>query len=323
MHRLSIIIPVLDGFRQMEETLVSVLENRPDDCQIVVVLNRPYADPYHLTDEVRFIQAPPAAGLACCANLGLCATRAPIVHLLISGAAVCTGWADAALELFDDPEVASVAPVILRNDDPSQVVSVGMGYYSSGSPYPLAAGTEILDVEKLQAAVCGPDAMAGFYRRTALQHVEGFTEEVGDRFAGLDAGLALCLCGYRCELLPDYPVFATPEMLCRAGAMRSGLYAERLFWRWAPQYGWARSLLSHGLQVFGESCACVARPSNLLRLGGRLLGSLQRGAYYRHWDACEERKIRESEATIPCPHFDTASIRPAHSDDPVDVRRAA
>ena len=51
MSRLSIVIPVLGSLDGLEDTLVSVLENRPADCQIVVVLNQPYDDPYDLKDE--------------------------------------------------------------------------------------------------------------------------------------------------------------------------------------------------------------------------------------------------------------------------------
>ena len=56
--RLSIVIPMTTGAGDLEDTLVSVLENRPDESEIVVVLARPYADPWNLRDEVRFVQAP-------------------------------------------------------------------------------------------------------------------------------------------------------------------------------------------------------------------------------------------------------------------------
>lgn len=36
--RLSIVIPAVSSAEDLEQTLVSVLENRPDDCEIVVAL---------------------------------------------------------------------------------------------------------------------------------------------------------------------------------------------------------------------------------------------------------------------------------------------
>ena len=55
--RLSIVIPALASVEALERTLVSVLEKRPADCEIIVVLNTSYDDPYQLTDEVHFASA--------------------------------------------------------------------------------------------------------------------------------------------------------------------------------------------------------------------------------------------------------------------------
>ena len=57
MPRLSIVIPVLGDPQQLDDTLLSVLENRPANCEILVVHNQPYHDPYNLSDEVRFVEA--------------------------------------------------------------------------------------------------------------------------------------------------------------------------------------------------------------------------------------------------------------------------
>ena len=56
--RLSIIIPAPGNETTLEETLVSVLENRPENSEIVVVLGFGYHDPWSVGEEVRFIQAP-------------------------------------------------------------------------------------------------------------------------------------------------------------------------------------------------------------------------------------------------------------------------
>jgi cellulose synthase/poly-beta-1,6-N-acetylglucosamine synthase-like glycosyltransferase len=56
--RLSIIIPAPGDETTLEETLVSVLENRPENSEIVVVLGFGYHDPWSVGEEVRFIQAP-------------------------------------------------------------------------------------------------------------------------------------------------------------------------------------------------------------------------------------------------------------------------
>ena len=50
---LSIVIPAPSDSAALEATLVSVLENRPADCEIVVSLGFEYADPWNIADEVR------------------------------------------------------------------------------------------------------------------------------------------------------------------------------------------------------------------------------------------------------------------------------
>ncbi len=76
MPRLSIVIPVVGDPRHLDDTLVSVLQNRPDDCEILVVHNRPYDDPYELSDEVRFVEARRGSRLVDCLNVGIAASRA-------------------------------------------------------------------------------------------------------------------------------------------------------------------------------------------------------------------------------------------------------
>ena len=64
MQRLSIIVPLMGNLQRFEETLVSVLENRPERSEVVVVTNRPYDDPYALRGEVAFVER--RGGPACC-----------------------------------------------------------------------------------------------------------------------------------------------------------------------------------------------------------------------------------------------------------------
>ena len=132
MPRLSIVIPVLGDPQQLDDTLLSVLENRPANCEILVVHNQPYRDPYNLSDEVRFVEAPRGAGAVECLNRGLAASRSPVVFVLSCGVEVCPGWADAGLRHFGDPAIAAVAAVVLDRDDRGKIVSAGLGYLGGG-----------------------------------------------------------------------------------------------------------------------------------------------------------------------------------------------
>ena len=123
---MSIVIPFLGNIKRLEDTLVSVLENRPADCQIVVVLNQLYDDPYDLEGEVCFVQAVPGSGLTDCIALGVAVTQSPIVHVMSCGVEATPGWADAALPHFDDPDVAAVAPVVVDRFDTRRILSAGL-----------------------------------------------------------------------------------------------------------------------------------------------------------------------------------------------------
>ena len=62
--RLSIIIPCLGGGAEFDGTLVSVLQNRPADCEVIVAHTDDYGDPYALRGEVEFVHGSAAVAIA-------------------------------------------------------------------------------------------------------------------------------------------------------------------------------------------------------------------------------------------------------------------
>ena len=270
MPRLSIVIPVFGNLRQLEEGLVSVLENRPDDCQVVVVLAQPYDDPYDLKEEVLFVAAPSGSGLARSINAGIRASFSPVVHVLACGAEVTPGWADAALPHFDCPDVAAVAPAVIGRNG-SQDVRAGVDYCCSGlaRPLRLPAATAAWEAP---SRLCGPDILAAFYRKAALEAVGLLSEEVGDDLLGIDMALRLRQMGLRSVLEPQARVVADLAAAPVSDAFQAGKQAEQFFWRWASQNGWIRSLAAHGLLVAGECGQTLWRPATAARLAGRLAG---------------------------------------------------
>ena len=274
MPRLSIVIPVLGDPRQLDDTLVSVLENRPDHCEILVVHNGPYDDPYHLGDEVVLVEAPRGAGLAECLNQGLSASRAAVVHVLSCGVEVRPGWTDAALRRFRDPDVAAVAAVVLAGDDRS-VFSAGMAYRTEGTPWKLAHGRSPADSAADQQHLCGPDLLAAFYRRSVLEVLDGFSLSAGDATTAIDAALALRYAGFRCLLEPECQVRVNAAAASERLNFARGRDTEQLFWRWASCHGWTRSLIGHVALVAGQCAICLWRPSMIVELAGRMWGALR------------------------------------------------
>ena len=304
MPRLSIVIPVWGKLKQLEDTLLSVLENRPDDSEIVVVLDEAYADPYNLKDEIRFVEAPRGACLAAAINQGvlvsLCADRPPVAVQR----RVCEGWCDAALERFDDPRVAAVAPLLVDQDRPATILAAGVSYGAGGRIRLLGRGRPAADAAGYQRRIQSPHLVAGFYRQSALGSVALFPPDVGDRLTVLDLALSLQQAGLRTVLEPRCRVLAAAGADCRGGPFRRSLELERFFWRFFPRGGWATALLCHTLVLLGEGLAGIPRFSTPAQLAGRLVGLLGIGSHGQN-----RRRLRrlercgEAPAALASPHF--------------------
>lgn len=292
MPKLAIVIPALGGADFWEESLASVLQHLPADAEVLVVLVEPYDDPYDLDGEVRFVHAPRDAGLVACLQLGLDASRAPLVHFLASGRQVEEHWAELAVRHFDDPQVAAVVPATISN----RAVWAGIRY-SPGGRRGLRAMSKTPDKTK----VLGPELRAAFYRRAALEAVGGLETAVGDELADVELALALRQAGLTVALEPESRVRQGGESAPRPGAFRRGVHAERLFWRNAPACGWTLSLLAHpwalAMSLFTAGSPMSAAP----HLAGRLLGGC---------DFSTHRARREQLAQLR-----QAPPRPARADD--------
>ena len=304
MPRLSIIIPVVGDPQQMDDVLVSVLENRPANCEILVVHNRPYHDPYNLSEEVRFVEAGHAAGTVDCWNLGLAASRSPVVHLLGCGVEVRPGWADVALRHFCDPAVAAVGSLLIDRKDHTKTLSAGWAYRAEGTAWRLGGSSEPNQVAAFERNFCAPDTLAAFYRVSAIEAVGRFAAWAGDALAGVDVGMALRQVGFRCVLEPQSraQIVALPT----EPAFRRGRHAERLFWRWASTRGWAASLVGHAALLAGQCVIGLWRPSMVAHLVGRACGTVQAVFNPRRPKPVEPRPVERPSVVAP-PHFALAA----------------
>ncbi len=288
MPRLSCVIPVVGSTQDLETTLVSVLEKRPANCEIIVVLGRPYDDPYGLADEVRFVEAI-GSGLLACVNLGIRASRGEIVHVLAAGIEASDDWTEAALRHFDDPEVAAVAPVIRRTARPEQVLAAGVAYDRGGrrkvckafarQSAPTGRARQHHDI----SSAIGPTIDAGFYRKTDLAALGGgFSPKVGDELADVDLALVMQQAARKTVVEPRCPLFAERLVAAKPRGFDAGLFGERLFLRNLPVSGWLPAFLLHPLVVIGELVRAVPRGATIANLAGRITAWFRMGDYRRH-----------------------------------------
>ncbi len=319
MLRLSIVIPVVGNSKQLDDTLVSVLENRPANCEVLVVHNEPYNDPYELAGEVQFIQAEREAGFAECLNLGLAACQAPVVHVLTCGVTVRAGWADAALCHFRNAEIGGVAALVLhRTDnqkavstgldyraDKQKVVSAGIDYRAEGSVLRVGQGETAETIVADQDDFHAPDTLAAFYRTSAVQAVGGFPTWTHGALAAVDVAMSLRHAGFRCVVEPACVAAADIAAARDERGFRHGRHSERLFWRWTSHRR-VGSIAAHVALVAGECVIMVWRPLMLLQLFGRFCGVIIAALAKRRLEPMQADDA-ESSPILPLPHFDAAT----------------
>jgi hypothetical protein len=305
---LSIVIPIVGDAQGLDDTLVSVLENRPAHCDVIVVHNQPYHDPYNLSDEVRFVEVDRGANLAECWNQGFALARSPVVHVLACGVEATPGWTDAAMPHFADPAVAAVAAVVVDRDDRQKIISAGQNYRIEGAVWELAQGQRLNDTNVASQKIIGPNPSAAFYRASAVQSVGGFSPSLGDSVASIDLALALRQAGFRCVCEPQCLAHAaaTPR---RTSAFQQGRNHERLFWRWASTHGRVASWIGHGALLAGQSVISLWHPSMIAQLVGRACGTID-AMFAPGRKLLEPAAELRQTSIIPAPHFAMAS---AHS----------
>jgi hypothetical protein len=307
--KLSIIIPVVGNLTWLEDTLLSVLPNRPDDCEVVVVLDTPYDDPYQLKDEIRFVEASPQAGFVESVNLGITASRSPLIHVLLCGCQVSEGWTETALCHFNDPRVATVVPLVVGPGESPRVLAAGMSYQAGGRVGMLGRGQSPQAASRCQKRLLGASLAAGFYRKSALEMVGLFSHDVSGWLASVDLGLALEQAGFRAVLEPECRVTAAHPLARPIGTFRRSLDLERLFWRWGPRGGWPLSLTLHGFTVAAESLGGLFTLSLPSQLAGRVAGLSRIGSHRRQYQRLEQlRQLSPSSSTLAVPHFLRESV---------------
>lgn len=243
MPELSIIIPIVGQQQDFENTLISVLENRPHDCEIIVVCDEQYDDPYALGDEVTFVEARCDAGLVERFTLGVGQSRAELVHLLSGTSRVTAGWTTAALAHFRRPRVATVVPIVVDHQRPSRTVAAGVALTAGGRrrlrrrlPRHITGARETTLAAPL---------VATFLRKSAYQLVGGLDAAVGDSFADVDLAARLRHAGYLSVIEPESRLSHDGPLRAAAKAEFQGRQEERLFWRNAPTFGWGCALRRH------------------------------------------------------------------------------
>jgi len=226
--RISIVVPYLGNDAAFEESLVSVLENRPGDAEICVVHDGTYCDPFDLGDEVRFVTAP-GADLPTLIATAAAMAQGRVVHLIGDGVRATHGWTDAAMYQFEQAETAVVAPLV-RSSDAGNIIAAGWTDAAVGVTAPLAAGKTALG-RRDQARVRGAYLTASFWRKDELLAATAAMPTTDRAAAEFAWCRLLTAAGWRCTVADESLVLAdTPSLMTQPSFTRGmtlrGLAAE-------------------------------------------------------------------------------------------------
>ena len=304
---LSIVIPTSRDIVALEMTLAAALEHQPDGCEVIVVNDGSYQDPYDLGDEVRFIDVAPTPNVIDLINAGSQAASAPVVHVLQTGVEVKSGWTAAALGHFDDPQVGSVAPELLLSGAASTSIR-GVDHRWGGCRV-LVKGA----ARRNERAPLGPTIWGGFYRRSAIESVGGWDPRLGMECADLDLALSLRQIGFDSVSEPQSRIRMAGCAIKEAPGFRYGRAAERLFWK-HPLASWPIALTLHALRTAVGLATRLHQPSRVVAEAlGRCVGATGLFSARQHRQNLEE--ILPPGSALP--------FVSADQDETITLRRAA
>ncbi len=211
MLRLSIVIPFRQNNQRLEDTLLSVLENRPAGSEIIVVHDGSYRDPYGLGDEVLFVQESPGCSSVQLLNAGVMAACSPVVCALLDGTRVDHDWAERPLAAFDDLRTTTVSVAI----DYHQARSTSFGIDSRFFDRLRALRHGRAEATGESETCSGPALACGFYRRKVLLAVGGWNEALDESVADVELAIALKSLGLHCQSLPHTRVASSGSLVRR------------------------------------------------------------------------------------------------------------
>ena len=267
MHTLSVIIPSYSRPDLLARCLASLRRNAPLSTEIIVVddasENMCVSEVAAKFKGVKVIRTPKRLGFCKAANLGVQSASHEVVELLNDDTEVCAGWAEMALDVFEDPKVAAVAPLVLRW--PGQIEgraiidSAGDAYFASGVATKRGNGQIIEEKWMVPGPVFGASGSSAFYRREVFLKVGAYPESFGAYFEDVDLSFRLHWAGYDVVFQPCSKVlhrvsssYGNPG-LNRKLLESQSLNEERVYWRNIPYQLLWRTLPLHLLALLAKA----------------------------------------------------------------------
>jgi len=301
--RLSIIVPHISDDASLETTILSVLENRPQGSELLVVHVGNYNDPYKLDhDEIRLVEAPIGSELVELVSLAASEACGSILHTLLPGCCVEANWTAPAMAWFQDATIGAVSPSVMTNDGRSST-------YAGLDPHCLPRRSwcqRIRRGEDAVASMCG-----GFYRRQTIQALGGWMPMSQREGAEAEMALAMQVLSMRGIVEPESRLSAPKSVIeGHLGGYALGNYAGKLAMAYSQIS--PSSLASNSLAArIGHLAGGLISPTSVAERLGWVLGVADRSLV-------EDVRRRIEQAEV---HLSRRQTKP--TTDYQDHRRAA
>lgn len=197
MPRLSIVVPHRHDDSALELTLLSILENRERDFEILIAHDGQYLDPYSLDqDEAILIESGSGASFSEQLNLAVASACSPVVQVLLPGCVVEQHWCDEALYLMKDKTVSAVCLPVAD----AFTNEVYLGLAGDSLPHRRVTGSS--------HNVVGPLLCGGMFRKGTLKNICGWLEPCQREIAEVDFALMISALDMRTEIAQQVTIRA-------------------------------------------------------------------------------------------------------------------
>lgn len=224
--RLSIIVPAIGPQSALDNSLVSVLENLPEQAEVLVPHHQEYEDPYDLAEEVTFVPTNQAAPIGLL-KAGIAASQSELVHVLMNGVEVTTGWTEPVIEQFQHDSSLAAISTTIRNSKQSKIA--GIRYRGGGN------ATAVRASRRSKAFIDGPCLEACFFRKSTIVALGELDEQLCIRQTNADMAARLKSCELHCVHEPESVVRG--ELSPLPSGYKSSRQLERVYRRHRPRMG--------------------------------------------------------------------------------------
>jgi len=165
--RLSLIVPFQCDSQALENTLVSVLELRSPDDELLIVHRGEYQDPYGLQgNEAKVLETPASTSLAEQLNIAVKNATGDVLQVVLPGTVLEHDWCVDALAAFDELDVDMIALGVSG----SGANSLQYGFEADLIPQRRATGEA--------SKIAGPLLAGTMIRRSAIECLGGWNTKI-------------------------------------------------------------------------------------------------------------------------------------------------